>query len=156
MSVGTFGIIEQIRNTATNAPNITTTQQTSTTNNQALTESSASKAVTDFYDKYVKLDPPGNPPTQEAFLNQYGTDKLLAYFKDNQNGVDPIVCAQALPNSIKVTNSTVSQKTATVAVDEMFGTDKVSVTATVIDQNGPKIDTLKCSVPLPSGGNGGP
>lgn len=126
--------------------------QTNTANETGLTASSASKAVTDFYNKYVALDPPGNA---ETFIQQHGTDKLLAYYKANQNGVDPIVCAQTHPDSFKVTSSTISQSTATVTVEETFGTRKITVTATVIDQNGLKIDSLKCSVPLPSGENGG-
>jgi Tfp pilus assembly protein PilE len=132
----------QTKNKTNNAQSSTAT---STSTEQNLTEDSASQTVTDFYDKYTKLDPPGSPETEEAFLKQHGTANLLTYFQTYKHGFDPIICAQSSPTSITIASRTVTGQTATVLVNEVFGSDSVDgITVKVVNQSGLKIDLVTC------------
>jgi len=89
---------------------------------------SPQEIVEEFYTWYVSYE--GNPLTDEAYVS---SPYLTSGFKKDieqtlgsfdRGGADPILCAQDIPQSFEVGKASVSGNSATVDVEQTFGTGK--------------------------------
>jgi len=119
------------------------------------------KPVSDLIDNYYKFYDScmKNPPTAakgmvgEYCQNNSGVTSLA--FPQNieeggiaKAGADPIVCAQNFPESISVTNVSITDDQAVGIVTEKFGPTEIEVQIMVIKENRVwKIDNIVCPSP---------
>jgi hypothetical protein len=98
------------------------------------------QAVTDFYTQYMAVTTYAQSDYEQV-IRHYGTPSLLAYYKAHTDGPDPITCAQFAPDSVKVRGTK-----DIVKMDATFsdGPALNGVTLKIVNQNGPKVDTVAC------------
>jgi uncharacterized protein (UPF0333 family) len=125
---------------------VTTNQTTVAT--PELTETSSTAYVETFYNDYMRLD--GSHDATIEFIEKYGTNNLKTYYEANQNGVDPIVCAQDVPTSVTVSDAVKLDDLVRVKIAERYVDTNVEIMANVVNQNGLKIDMIQCQKPLPT------
>lgn len=149
METDTGSVITDHSSTTSNSTNTGSTNSTQA----KLSVSDVSQFLTDFYNQYIAIASGKNTSTTRAQLvQQDGTSNLVAYYTPKTGysyPADPILCAQAVPNSISVTNVTPDTDSATGTVVESFGSSTAQVSFTVVKQAGAlKIDNIACNPAL--------
>lgn len=105
----------------------------------------AEQVVADFYDWYMSYS--GNPIREKAYQSsEYlapamirELDELVA---EGDWRLDPVLCAQDIPNTIEALPAVADNDTATVVVETSFGTS-LTVTLVVVDQTW-RISDIRC------------
>jgi hypothetical protein len=101
----------------------------------------ASKAVTDFYKKYVNAT-----SGKSDIVSQYGTTNLVNYYQATTTGNDAFTCIQTTPSTITVESQSAGASdeslTVTVISDDV-GALPIAVKA-VVQGSGWKVDSVTC------------
>ena len=128
---------------------VTTTSKT-TTSKTPISSSSVSTLLTNFYNQYIAIA--GNRTQESQLVKQYGTSNLQTYFTPKTGysyPADPILCAQATPSGISVTDIETTSDTATASVVEGF-TPSSSIKVSLVPNSSGNlmIDSITCNPPL--------
>lgn len=126
------------------AADTSTTTSSSSNSTSSIDGNAAAGLVAEFYGKYAIFG-----SDREGLIKQYGTANLLNDWNNAGSdphgaGSDPILCAQAIPESVTIVGHTVNGSAADVKVNEAFGETTDSLTVSVVNQSGLKIDHVTC------------
>lgn len=141
----------QKRDSDATAKNTTSTKSTKSETEAKKSSLNATEVQTNvqaFYDKYIQATYPSEMKTLVA---QYTTKSFAAKYNDIMDGsapvvFDPVFCAQNNPDKgleVKVDKVDGSRADITIVMN-FSGSGTSQFAATVVDENGPKIDSVTC------------
>jgi len=125
-----------------------TTSPNQTTN---LNVATVTSKVNSFYNSYIGCINSGNlnQACTLSVVKAEGTANLVAYNippSGYSYPVDPIICAQASPNSVAVSDVVTTKDNAVGTVTEKYDTGPITLKFSVVNNSGNlKIDTITCN-----------
>lgn len=138
--------------TQSTKPTPSKSPEVSTAPKQSLSEDSVRSVVNNFYSAYFSaLVGTEGAAGMNAAVTKYGSTSFVAYYNGIMRGVepvvsDPVMCVQNSPmQAPAVTAVEIASGKATATVTEKFsGGSVTTLTATVTDENGFKVDSVTC------------